>query len=407
MEKAPNNESIERIKFPTIHINNRVLWLAKPELLEAFPTLDLKDLDLGDESELGLVLAINNKSEGGPKIEGHSGHGRSAVYARGDFQAHNFKYNVVDTKGIGYINEKDGGIFTDKWVATSPYTDGDYRIKGLAQKELVLRDAKYTAELQEYGVFVAPTLAIIECLELPIIIDDKQEIVPVEVLHRAADKTKDLTLNQKFNHPYLPSKYTPVIQIRAFAIKERISDLGSDNSNYNEHDVILKNVRKYYSDEFYDGREISNGELIDCITTRFAENLAIMHSKGYSHGFINPSNIPLDGSIMDCDSVKKFNFPLFSEDAKAGWPNELLSPYEMAKTDLAKDSWKTDTWGAIPSLYQLLNEIDDIDNQTNRDKDSITDLFIETYKNKCLITTNNENSEQIQKFCEEIRSALL
>lgn len=263
-------------------VKNHVIWV-NPN----FPELPF-DIQEGRQTKLGMFLApIVGKEEGTYPLEVARGHGRSGLAGRVIFKDNEGRiYRDVDLKGIGAVEEFNGldnslasrvRLGVGRIVPRGAVGGKEYQgiLDGLA--------ARWDSETAEYltskGVLAHRTIAIVALEEL---IDENGLILSI-----AEAKRRGL----------ISDSVQPVIEIRAFGIKARISDARKES--------LIEDARLFAAKELglspkrFDAKQYSNW-LMETI----GGNLGRMHKNGWSHGYATSHNITLDGRLTDFDSAR-------------------------------------------------------------------------------------------------------
>lgn len=406
MERPPSYESHEKVSAPVFHVKNRIIWKAPETVLSEYPGLDIAKLPMGSDSELGLCLSFDPDSqhtETDHTVLVQAGHGRSGTLQEKEGgQKSDWSLQEIDLKGIGYVNESDQGLFIDKWVTVTSYGSGDEQVKGLASSNYTLTDALATQKISELGVPVVPTLAILECLELPVLVEaDEFMVMPVTTLHSVSRQSRERADHTQLKHPFLPPSYVPVIQIRAFGIKERVSDIVPTEVPRSVSLELLKKAQDLLIGNAHE-TNFEPKRYFDALLIRCATSIATMHSHDFTHSFINPSNLPLDGRIVDCDSVHQYDFSLFSKQATEPQSGRN-TPFESMLLDVVSPHWKKDTWGMIPTLIQLAQDISVLRDDFQTDSKQITESFLEIYEKTFRAQQPTVSVEDLENFQNQIR----
>lgn len=294
-----------RETLPAVTVSNEVVWV-NPNLNIPF------DLRLGQPCDLGMLFLMRGRKPETPAIktfhlEIMDGHNRSGLLGRvilSDNQGNG--YRDVDVKGTGMF----GYFVAEDGRENAP--------RGLLDLPWALEEAKITEKLHSQTI---PTYRVIAIMRLSQLLDETSQ--PREIAWFK---------ERRIIHP----ERTPVIAVRAFVIKTRLSDINyldlGGSSNYRRNNV---------SPQFLDGLALINQQYHVTLDPRNPLNylkwlaktiglrLALFQRKGWFHDSLSQHNITIDGRIVDCAAVKKTNQ---DSDFYAGYARTRHTLIELGET---------------------------------------------------------------------------
>lgn len=281
----------DRKTLPAVEVANEVSWVNNKMNLPF-------GLKVGDQSRLGMFLTSDEASEKQYPIEITKDQSRSGILGRVIFSDKEGRlYRDIDLKGLGYtkLGYKDytkhdykGGVGS-VGEEVSPRTRGWYFIgtAGIANQELIRRDIDFSEKFLKAGIRTHRVIAMI----------DLKEIIDADGKKISIDEAKERKILKKDDEP--------VIEVRAFGVRSRLSDI---SSNWNNPDLVKKlffDARTMVAQELKRRLEGFTGpEYLVWLVETTAINIARMHHKKWVHGFLSTHNLTLDGRIVDLDSVE-------------------------------------------------------------------------------------------------------
>lgn len=192
-------------------------------------------------------------------------------------------YRDVDIKGGGYLSP-DNDNEKDTWIRSPDIYDEEHW--GLLNEDEAVKDYLCSEDVYKLGIRTVRTLAIIQLKEL--IIDGKK--ISVQKL-----KSKELVLND----------FTPVIEIRAFGSKYRVSDIEQDAQDENPNYLSwIEDAKHLISKET--GKEIiTDKDYIDWFAEALGRNVGLLHKANLIHHNLQSHNVTLDCRLLDYATLKK------------------------------------------------------------------------------------------------------
>lgn len=153
--------------------------------------------------------------------------------------------------------------------------------KGMADLSYLLTERNTTEELYKNGI---RTYRIAALLEIKEIIDRDGKIISVEKA-----KAKRIIREER----------QPAMALRAFVTKARLEE-----AKYNP--LAIKDAMILVAGELgRDPKDFSATEYVFWLAETLARELAKIHNLGFTHGYISPHNVTLDGRIVDTDGMDK------------------------------------------------------------------------------------------------------
>lgn len=308
--------------LPAIEVKNHVIWV-NPDFKKLplnLPTAsDLeKAQNRGEKisTKIGVFLTPASLVAGNRKIEINSGHTRSGILGRVIFEDNQKNiYRDVDIKGVGYSYYEE----SKKKFEVGPTVATSNKIFGILTAEDAFYDRDMAEKFFAAGIRVCRPIAIVALEE---IVDLKGQKIPVEV---SAEKLKKEILATE--------KGMPVLEIRAFRTKARLSDIFQQNAAYisdeeykkyfEKKQLILEDARQLLAQELKKNLVDFNwGEYFKWLAQAVGKNIGLMHKNGWCHRYLlGGHNITLDGRLVDFDSIinkgeKGYNEKQDLEDAK-------------------------------------------------------------------------------------------
>ncbi len=279
-------------------------------------------------------------------------HARSLEWRLGELR------HVVWQDEFGHIftsiNIK-GNVFIDPEVAVS-HGDQPYIILGMDNSHSLRRRILASRILRENGIPCESTERVIKPTEFPLAgkklsqTQLKQRLI-AKLLSKGQIRDLEATEPAEFDAEqaakvadYL-SNTALLIYVRAMPINERLEDLRRCRNREEFIQVIGNIFRCVNIANSYNGLETfsidKEGDverfLGEYIPKVFAANLAKMHNLGLVHESLSPSNILVDGSLVDLDTVR----------------GALLGDAEVAEADISVDL--VDAMESIADVYRFIS----------------------------------------------------
>ena len=299
----------------------------KNTVIKANPNFYLPfNLKLGEPSPLGLFAESRFYEKPGimqpgkHALECQHGHNRSAILGRMLFQDANGRvYRDVDLKGIGAVSDSNKELVDHKVNIRNPgahLDTGNY--EGLLSRHIALHDYKMTEEFLRRGIGTCRILGVIELQEIIATRPSKsdQPLPPrVFTVENVFELSKDpywlpekLSLKEAFDEGIIAKDFHPAIEVRAFSIKSRISDIVNHFGwgVMGESGLLMLNdAKKLISEELGLKKTMSSTAYLEWFSKTLGRNMGLMHRNGWEHHYLyGGHNITLDGSIVDLDGVR-------------------------------------------------------------------------------------------------------
>jgi len=261
--------------IPAIRVKNKVLWKSRHEL-----PFKVK---VGGSAAVYFATPAPSPAESHGVLEGLFQHGRSATFGKAWFKGPGGLYRDIDLKGIGHISvghEPPVKHISPLAQAAAPGT------LGLLDRSDAELERNMAHKFLKVGIRTALPIAIVELHE---IVDESGHRISIEearsrgMLHA---ETKQ-----------------PVVLVRAFLKKERISNLLDVKGR--EMRAMIDDAKAVLKREQKKSRSMTDKEYIKWFAQNLGQQIALMHNKGFVHGYLSEHNITLDGRIVDLDSVEK------------------------------------------------------------------------------------------------------
>lgn len=305
VEKFPSGRGYPTERLPTLKLKNEVIWTNQNKNLKSPFHLKKSQKDV----DLGIFLKTNEytTSEGDHALGVRWSHGRSAdigkVFFR-DLSRPDLVYRDIDIKGAGYVTGSIsplGERLISKQWGPRKSEFGEYL--GLLNKKAALHDSVMSEILTQKGVRTHRSLAVIKLHELPVLKDGKLEITSVDEL-----------LKNRLLRP----DFEPVIQVRAYGIKARLADFLLQNASMNMNNNRMQgdmenNIKNEINDAISLIQYETRGSVKDALdylrwfAITLGNNIRLLRTSGYAHGYANSQNITLDCCLVDLDSVSTTN----------------------------------------------------------------------------------------------------
>lgn len=354
-EKA---ETAIEMRLPAVEVKNEVVWENKDVQMP----FSLKE---GEPTKIGVFLTSSPEKSGiDMNIKVMDNHFRSALLGRVIFQDNEGRlYRDVDIKGAGPLQRdffrKDIGakdyIFVEKMAPQSAKENKRGETPwGFADWGKIEIDRDQSEFFLEKGLRTHRALAIIKL----------EEIVGPDGNKISINKAKKLG--------YIKTTTEPVLEVRAFGTKARITDANKD---------ALADARKMVAQEFDKPvLEKDQSEYLNWFAETLAKQVAIIHNNDHWHGYLSEHNITLDCRVVDLDSVEK-----------------LPTNQSKIQKDIVRD-----LFDATSSLTALVLRFG-IDMEKDPFRDSIMEkIFIKNYFENCNGQIRNEKGEILERFNKEL-----
>lgn len=240
-------------------------------------------LEKGKPANLGVFLIEHpEKGRKGLKVKALDEHFRSALLGRVVFQdKRGCLYRDVDIKGSGGL---DRTLDTEIHVEPlRPHSRKEQRYEttwGILNWSYAENDRELSEFFTKEGLRTHRVLAIIR-------LD--------EVLN---EEGRPISIQEARKKGYLKKDEEPVIAVRAFGTKARISEVGNS--------LLLKDAKKMVAQEFGISHEkFSDKEYAEWFAKMLGTQVGRIHRLGYYHRYLTHHNITLDCKIVDLDTVIK------------------------------------------------------------------------------------------------------
>lgn len=270
-------------------------------------------LEKGKPSPLGLFVesTFSERPDGLPigkhALEYQYQHFRSAILSRIIFQDIGGRfYRDVDLKGIGriYGNGISEGDDNREFYKVRVINPGRYRgpdnYEGLLDRDIAFYDYKMAETFLKKGIRTYRILGIIAL----------QEVIAKKNFEGELAKTPEkLSLSEAVNEGILKKDFHPVVEVRAFGTKFRISDIVSCSQEWRQDPhgrLMLEDAKRLVSQELELKEPMSDLEYLEWFAKTLGYNIGLMHRNGFEHHFLGDGhNITLDCRIVDLDSVRR------------------------------------------------------------------------------------------------------
>lgn len=299
-EKFQKERGKERV--PVLKIANSVLWVNP-----AFPDLPFK-LEEGEPTNLGMFFAPKlpelppeprykkflrlGKSK--PKEKRPSfvvmpeDVARSALLGSVIFRDMERRiYRDIDIKGLGrFIMDSPGSA---RKGDVGPKHGNPREAWGLHDYHYAYNDRRYSEQFLEEGI---RTYRIVAVIDLKEIIDNEGNKISI----------KEAKLKK-----IISEEMQPVLEIRAFSTKERVSYLMERNryASLERKRLALEDAKAMIAQELgIEPENFSYADYLNWFAKTLGEQVAKIQKLGLVHGYLTNHNISLDCRIVDLDSVK-------------------------------------------------------------------------------------------------------
>src|SRR3989338_5226864 len=266
-------------KLPAVEVKNKVVWV-NSDVEMPF------NFEEDKPSKIGVFLTPEpNEQEPVFHVKVMDNHFRSALLGKVVFKDNEGNlYRDVDIKGMGPISPPNSN---DPFLMVESVEAGSARNVAKGKTPCGFLDwgfAETDRDMSEFfikqGLRTHRALAIIRLDE--IVVENGEKI--------SVSKARKLG--------YIKYTTEPVIEVRAFGTKARITD--GDNQ------FLLEDAKRMVAKELgKDSNNFSNNDYIHWFSQTFGKQVAIIHNAGFIHGYLTDHNITLDCRIVDLDSVKK------------------------------------------------------------------------------------------------------
>ena len=282
--KNPKQEEVKLETLPAVEVKNEVVWVndkvAMPFVFEK-----------GKPSNLGVFITPKPK-EGEPvfNLGVMDEHFRSGDLGKVVFRGKDnpkLVYRDVDLNGAGGFEVVEG-IFqvAELYSETRKETPYGKSIWGIMNLDFAEYDRDMSEILVEKGLRTHRVLAIIKLKEL------------------VNPEGNKISIKKAIEWGYIKTTTKPVVEVRAFGVKSRISDLFVNNPHKEKVEWLLRDAKEVVAREFnIDLERFSTRDYLLWLARTLGEQVAILHNNNYSHGYLTPHNITLDCRIVDLDSV--------------------------------------------------------------------------------------------------------
>ena len=261
-------------KLPAVEVKNEVVWVNNDVEMPF-------NFEEDKPSKIGVFLTPEpNEQEPVFHVKVMDNHFRSALLGKVVFKDKEGNlYRDVDIKGMRPINPAnlmvesvEAGSAQNVAKGKTPWGFLDW---GFAET-----DRDMSELFIKQGLRTHRALAIIRLDE--IIVENGEKI--------SVSKARKLG--------YIKYTTEPVIEVRAFGTKARITD--GDNQ------ILFEDAKHMVAQELgKDPYNFSKKDYVQWFAQTLGKQVAIIHNTGFIHGYLTDHNITLDCRIVDLDSVKK------------------------------------------------------------------------------------------------------
>lgn len=307
-------------KLPAVEVKNEVVWI-NDDVEMPFKFEENKP------SKIGVFLTTPNELEPDFHVKVMDNHFRSALLGKVVFKdKEGSTYRDVDIKGMGAVSSEAGELETGiiEKGSAKKYKRGKTPW-GILDWGYAETDRDTSDFFIKQGLRTHRALAIIRLDE--IIVENGEKI--------SVSKARKLG--------YIKYTTEPVIEVRAFGTKARITDVNNQ--------VLLEDAKRMVAQELgKNPDDFSNEDYAKWFVQTLGKQVAIIHNAGFVHKYLTDHNVTLDCRIVDLDSVEKI------------------------KTDkgLSDEKIKIDLFDAISDIRRLFRR------EYNIDRKSVSD-FIDSY----------------------------
>lgn len=301
MKKSPENLPIghggelEKRKetLPAVEIKNEVTWV-NPAFEDHLPF----KLERYKPAKLGLFLTPEGKEEDF-QVEVVPVHGRSAILGRVIFRDNEGRlYRDIDIKGLGAslvggryrTGESEKGIYKVKIVKPVEFREPSGFESAAAEGILDLESARASRDKEEEflraGIRTSRSIAFIK---------------PEEIVDKEGQK---ISVDEAKKQGMIPEEMNPVLLVRAFGTRARVSDLRDKVSDLQDS-ALLRDAKRLVAQEFgFDEKSFSDDDYFEWFAKTLGENVGRMHREGFVHNYLTGHNVTADCRIVDLDSVQ-------------------------------------------------------------------------------------------------------
>lgn len=260
-------------KLPAVEVDNELLWLNP--VFEGRLPFDISQEQIGHRVGLALFFDPHHRNEPAFELGVRKGHTRSGDFSKIPITAADGRqYRDIDLKGCGGVDFAAG-----KPAAAFSYGEMNTNdVLGLFRRNEAELDSQLTEFFSENGIRTHRSIAIFGLKEIP---------VPAGSPPLSVESLKE-------------KGHEPVIQMRAFGTKTRVSELVSDQIGLSrsERTPALQDACALVSQEF-PGTVSDMSSYIHWFAGTLGNNIGKMHALGYVHQFLSGHNITLDCRITD------------------------------------------------------------------------------------------------------------
>ncbi|MBI2639591.1 MAG: hypothetical protein HYW90_01715 [Candidatus Sungbacteria bacterium] len=257
-------------------IKNEVVWQNKD--------VDMPfRLEEGKPTKLGVFLVEHpQKRREGLKVRAFNEHFRSALLGRVVFQDKEGRlYRDVDLKGMGGLDRRLEPKIRVEPLRPRRRSEQKYETTwGILNWGYAENDRELSEFFTKEGLRTHRVLAIIRLDE---VLDERG---------------RKISVTEAREKGYIKKNEEPVIAIRAFGTKARISEI--------KNEALLKDAEKMVAQEFgIDPKKFSDKEYAEWFAKTLGEQVGRIHRLGYYHRYLTIHNVTLDCRIVDLDTVIK------------------------------------------------------------------------------------------------------
>jgi|GEM_PF-3452624 hypothetical protein len=263
-------------EMPAMRLDNRAEWVNR-NILSPF------NIEEGKRAPLALFISQGQKPR--YRLGARPGHGRSGDVGKVFFRDKDHPesiYRDVDLIGCGFMT------ITPEYPETQwgEIEEGEYN--GLVAEANAYKNADMSEKFSALGIRTNRILAILRPKELPVIIEGTQQKLSISALRK---------------RELLSPEFNPVIEVRAFGTKTRISEIGAGTrTEANRKIAEIDDALTLVAHET--GGVVSDfSTYLKWFAETLGKNLGLMHANGYLHGNLIPHNITLDCRLVDFDTV--------------------------------------------------------------------------------------------------------
>ncbi len=350
--KAADLESMKET-LPAVEVKNHVVYV-NPN----FPELPL-NLEEGQPTKLGMFLTPELKTEEQAyPLEVRKDHGRTGVLGRFIFQDVVVRlYRDIDLKGIGSSKLKNGKMAVAKPGYGQESIGLPPRYYGIMGLSAANHDRDVSEELLKEGVRTHRVVAIIAIDE---IIDNSGNKLSIEEARKREVIAGPITEISSSTMVPESENDAPVIEVRAFGTRGRLSDLHPKGRSPKDF-VLLDDARLLVARELNKKpEEFTEFEYLKWLAQAIGTNIGIMHKNRWSLGRgTHLQNLTLDGRIVDFDGVEKLEGENSSQLLEDEFRNRIAPYFEsfmrMGAADFSRSTIFSPT---IRKRGEILKELE-------------------------------------------------